>query len=1136
MKLSNLFAKIKIPRIFQATTYKDNRRSLLRVWKKFIRQSPREFRSVIKSHQHFILLGDDKSGKSEMVRSIVEQSQNIYPFEVEFVDDKDLQFYLGPKQIIQELSLDLIKDRTIKLRRSIIQLWKRLFVKGPPIVVIAYNCWLESSMDIREVNKSARLIAGKLALLSELSKAPLRVRIALTHLDKVEGYLEFARFIKQHNIAFEISLTSNFESEALVQTLSEFRDEYLSLILTTASANDYIKILSFFTNLPNLFPTVEEFLRILITGNGGKSLELESLTFTSNFEPYTSFASFNWDPDASRSIFYRHPMLKHQIGAAAILLICFGLVFNNFFKDQRQITLSREGIDSLIFLQPKIFVEEVIPEIERVNKFRPREGYLPFLPRFYKKEIKKTNQILSTRIRKHILEQSLRKLMLQDESELKVIYMLGLIHATNENRLGQHILKNLHDWAHMLAIDESLIKAYILSSYQLNNRPIEIEHLDKINVSTPLSDTASWLSFLARFQEIIDQPVFTGHGFNELREDANYLLNQFRKIKEDKHSFVISNLLRETSSRMLSDFDKNMKSLKWIEENSDLLESFLVFVCQSCPQIPDVSKLNVSQFFVKLKEISALTLRENRSYHFLLGDQVFLYETRKWINLSTTHVIERLIHSYILANNDTQGNIFFNNTPDISGVAFESYRSEFPFFVDPVVIDGRFTRMAFEKNVRNTTESLLKLLEEMPIIEEERDRFKKFVQQEIVGYAKEYQENYERLYAACDIRTSNLEEIKDILGKILLPSSYFEHFLNTMTHHTAVFSDPTTCLNVLDEMNHFTFLQPLMSQAKNKLSPFKGYQKFIQEALAELNSEKEPFGGIDTLDKHLTPAACITLSILRNDPNSYLNLIVENLIKMGVPTDYHSIFVAPIMQVYDIGIKDLKKGICALWEESLQPQLDRLFEKRPFNPGGAFAATFDEVEKLTSPTSEFFGIIKEIMTPVSHSFQGLWHPNSSSTLQLDREIYESVNRLAKISQILWDNEGNPQPIQLTIQSLPFEAQEKLYPAPIVSYLVTGEETFHNFNQRPVWHQIKLDWWKENSSTVVMELSNKNDSRSYRDEKVTNTIWSFFELLKKANPGGNNVWKWELASQFGEDASRVALQFETDPWGLFQHAE
>ena len=293
---------------------------------------------------------------------------------------------------------------------------------------------------------------------------------------------------------------------------------------------------------------------------------------------------------------------------------------------------------------------------------------------------------------------------------------------------------------------------------------------------------------------------------------------------------------------------------------------------------------------------------------------------------------------------------------------------------------------------------------------------------------------------------------------------------------------------------------------------------------------------IHILDKHLTPAASIALSILRNDPDSYTNQIISNLTDSGVPTHYHFIFLAPLEQVYKIGVKELQMGINQLWKETLAIKITSFLNKRPFNPQAEIATTYEEVEQMTNPNSQLYKMINEIILPASVHVDDSWQPDSSSDLQLSDQMYILVNRLVKINHILWDSEGNPKPINLKIKSCPFEVKPKTFPAPIVSYLVTGEETFHNFNQSPAWHDLKVVWWKENNSTVVVELTNQKDSRSYRDEKVTNTLWSFFELLNKGHQEKENIWHWELANQFGDDVSKIALQFNTDPWKLFEITE
>ncbi len=1124
-----------LPKFLKIKSGELKKASFHRIWKKFVHQIPREFRTVAKHHQHFIVLGDEKAGKTELIRGIVEQSQNIFPFEVEYTSDLDIQYYLGPKQVVQELSIGVVKDRTITTRKNLIHLWKRLYHKKSPVIIIAYHCCTSLSDDKREVSKAASMIAGKLSLLSEIAKDRLNIRIALTHLDKIEGYLEFAAFLKQHNIVFEIPLASNFECQVLENSLARFRDQYLSLILTTVSADDFQKILKVFEELPKYFRGLEEYLRALMAGNISGELVLEKLTFSTKIEPYTSFPSFDWTAPESDSIFYRHPLLKHQIAAAAVFLTCTGLILNNYFKDRLQVKLTEQGVDYLLYLQPKVFVDEVIPKIEDLINNRPKEAYLPILPRFFKSHLRDANQLLAMRIRKRIFEPTLRKIMLQENSEIKILYMLGLIYSTQKNRLGEDVLKHIQDWSLNLDLDEKIIRSYIGSNIDNSQSKIEIEYLDKINTVLPLTSPAPWIDFLGRFQDIVDQPVFTGLNFDSLRQEASHLLNEYRKVKNDPHAFAICSALKQVEGRMHHDLARNKLILDWLEENGDPVEDFLMTVCRTCPVIPDTSDHNISQFFAKVKDITDLKEREYKPYNFEIRGEKFSINTAKWVSLSVAHVVERLINNYIVAFNVSSGDIFFKNTQEIPELVIESYRNEFPHFDYPVVIKGRYTRLAFEKNVRNTAESLLKLIEDLPLNLEDKERFSRFIQQQVVSYAIQYQQEYEKLYAACNIKSATLEELKIILKKITESASSFRNFLIKMKDQTEIFEKSSDALRMLDEKNHFAFLIRFLDGGSNQDSPFEKYQTLIKQIsrYLEQHTDVKSYASVTNLVDVLSPAATITLSILNNDADSYLNQITEMLNENEVPVEYHYLFTAPVMQIYRLGIKDLRRGIDKVWAESLAPQINNLFSKRPFNDESTLLSSYEEVRKVTSPTGEVWSVIKQIVTPLSNSMEGEWSPKPQGDLQLDGAFYQAVNRLAKISNILWDNEGNPQPLRLNIQSLPFESVSKTEPQPILSYLVTGDETFHNFNQNPDWHLINIEWWKENSSTVVLELSNKGDSRSYREEKVMNTPWSFFELLKKAKSKQDNIWEWSLGNLQSPQVSHVALKFEQDPWHLFQ---
>lgn len=192
-----------------------------------MRQIPPESRSLTKEYQHFIVLGDKQSGKTELIQGLIEQSQDLYPFDTTYTASSDIQFYLGPRQVIQELSLEALENRTITVRKQIICLWKKLYAKRSPIILITYDCCTRSH-DQKESNKLAQLIAGKISLLTEIVKKPVKVRIALTFLDKVSGYLEFARFLKQENINFTISVSIDFETQALASYSQNFIEKHLS--------------------------------------------------------------------------------------------------------------------------------------------------------------------------------------------------------------------------------------------------------------------------------------------------------------------------------------------------------------------------------------------------------------------------------------------------------------------------------------------------------------------------------------------------------------------------------------------------------------------------------------------------------------------------------------------------------------------------------------------------------------------------------------------------------------------------------------------------------------------------------------------------------------------------------------------
>ena len=1109
--------------------------SLYASWKKFLKQIPAESRTIVKSHQHFIVIGAKNSGKSELIQGLVDQSQDLYPFETTYTSEPEIQFYLGPKQVIQEISLPTMENKSIKVRRQIIRLWKKLFVKWDPIVVIAYNPCSDSPQDIREDGKLAQIIAGKMSLLSEIRKKPVKVRISLTHLDKIEGYLEFAHFLKQQDISFNIPLSSNFENEISVNHLKQFFNTHHSLILTTESNEDFIKILNFAKELPAFLPKVEEFLRALVARAPFKgSIELNMLSLTSSLDPNSSFNSFNWTKPVSTTLFFRYPMLKHQVASACLFIGLSTFFFTHYLQDESHLECAQKGINSLDLRQIASFQEEVVPELNWLENKTAGSFIDIFTPHFFQTKLTTKKNDLAIRIYKHIIMPEFRKALLESDAEFKLIYFLGLLHATSDNLLGKDIMENSGKWAKALNLKESLIKIYTSCCHApLTHFPKN--DLVRVNPFLPLTSTTPWLSFFKNFQQIVNQPVFMENNFEDILKQADRLSLAIKRLRNDQFVFNIASLLEDEAvkfSNFLEGLPENIQTLRWLDQNIDSLENFLTFVKEKSSPTYNINGLNASQFFVKIKEMASLSDMENQPYNFVLANNVFSFESTNWINLVVANNIEQAIQSYISQNTDNGGAIFFANTTEASEPTLPTFNTSFPYFNKKVKISGRYSRAEYEKKVRSTVEKLSDLINPLVINEEQKNRFRNFLMHEMVSYIKKYQKNYLDLFSSCDIQPVSLESLKSILKELVKYSSSFQDFLQSIQYHTGVFSEPTPCLKNFKELNDFEFLNILLSKGEQPAS-FEEYQKTISQLLMELETTSNDELGpeFNFLKPHLSTAARISLHILQNDSKSYLNKIKECLINIGVPSKYHGPFTKPITLLYKIGLNDLKKSVEHLWGAAFRPKIEILLSKFPFNQNGQSIATFEEINKILNPTGEFWSNARQLASAYGYQNKGSWVPRDIENFNLDETIHEEVNRLASLTNMLWDG-GTPKPIQLKVKSVPFTEIYQGERVPISSSLLVGKDPIHNINQAPSWQTITINWWETDIACITMDLAKTSSDRILKKYKrIEDSMWSFFELLKEGSEEKKNTWVWKLPVE--QDEKKVAWEFSINPQELFQ---
>ncbi|MGH7297345.1 MAG: hypothetical protein ACRELB_20575, partial [Polyangiaceae bacterium] len=234
------------------------KKTLARVWKEFLKQIPSEFRRSILAYPTVVVMGEAGSGKSSLIGKATDWKGQAAQFYPSYTADPSLQIYLGSRTLVEEIPAALLFDVKPAARASLIKHWKPLFKHRDPIVVITLSASALRSATPDSLRTLAQMIRGKVNVISRLRKKPVKIRIVLTHMDQVDGYLAFSQFLERQGIPVRLDIGESAAKS--LDTLLVPYEKYLPLALTTLQSKAYLKVLTFLSKAPATFA----FLGILL--------------------------------------------------------------------------------------------------------------------------------------------------------------------------------------------------------------------------------------------------------------------------------------------------------------------------------------------------------------------------------------------------------------------------------------------------------------------------------------------------------------------------------------------------------------------------------------------------------------------------------------------------------------------------------------------------------------------------------------------------------------------------------------------------------------------------------------------------------------------------------------------------------
>lgn len=1104
---------------------------LARVWKHFLREIPWDLRRAIMLYQHFIVLGELNAGKSSLIDNHTDWQGHARRFYPSYTSSSLLRIYLGSRILIQEVPSALLNDSSTNARKALEKLWRPLYRRKDPTVVVVVNSVALQSSEISVLNKQAQSIRGKINLLSRIRRKAINVRVALTHMDQIDGFLEFSQFLTINKIPLELKFDSSDELQGLSGCLESY-ENYLTHALTSLPADKYLKAISFLRIVPNLFDELAAFLKILQQPDH-LSLTPKVVNVCLTFEAGERAPVSNPFATAlkAKDLQKFNPLIRHRIAAGTFAVFGFIYLLGAYLYEYRIIDARYDEMEFVEANPPARYNDDMHRLFIDPFTSIEQKKLMVFLPDFFPHINQEINARCIENIRKFYLIPELEKFYLEDsgqprkesdplkeirnlrqsyidqieDAQNKVLYLLGLIYATSNNELGKMIRKNVPQWSAGLGFPETLIHDYVTNNRSSRNLSLNIDNIYYRQKVSLAEEPHTWMVYFLKFSKACRKSFITRNEFKELQEEANVFLDIIQAHERYDLSYQISQLLKEDNQ---IDFDIDITSVEDSQIRQDTIKDFFLSIAESSIDYPEVtSDLNLTDLHDNLKVMLHFKeMKEHDSlFHFLFSGQEFKFSGKLWNNLLNRSRITLFLRDFVSFNKRQNGMLFFNGEDKFSDLVMNPSNDGRFFFTGHARVDGKYTREALERRVEPILRELPVFIQKLPIEKKEKSYFSNFLSREVQAYADRYADAYKNYYMDYNIEVDSLGALRYVLNQLTFPSSNFMDVLFTVRDNTTIDPKENPYLMSLSlRLREFEFFNRLMNEEKGAFPELDKYKALLEQMLMDIQQPESVDNQDETKPFHkaisrLTPLGRISFAIIRNDPDSYFNLVKLWLESVGITSHWQDVFLAPVYQAYLLGLQEIEADISRIYEELWYTNIRPLYGRFPFAPNSEKEILFEELKQATHPAGVFWKTFHSLLRPYCVIKDDLWKKRQTPLMELTLPdgMLDILNAMDRLSSFLWNDEGEARPLTFYMKPIPLSSSRDSQVIPVLSYLHAGEESIFGFNQKPAWKKFDFRWHVASRASVGVEFTSEDGAENAQGSvSVSKRPWSFFRLLQR----------------------------------------
>lgn len=611
---------------------------LLSIWQQFLTPLPPSVRVALPDYDHFVVLGDPGVGKSALITRRVDWQGQASQFLPSYTPDPLMQVYLGSRIVVQEISATLLQFTSRDVHEAFRRMWRASLTSGvPPVVVVVLKAAVLSTASPDVIRQQAQLIRGKVNLLSELFGVPLRTRICVTHMERVRGYVEFARFLHKSRVPLVLDVSGDAEG-GMVAALKAY-EKYVPRALTSLPVARFEASVSLLSSAETILGPVRAFISALVEGSVAsvrpdvKQVYFFSLAADEEVgNPFdtTGLAQASPPTAVSRLTRWLSALGISPLHAVLSLVILFSGLFPLWLIQKRhgervaqaatavgafeqavrraQESLSNPSESDVVRRAERAASEALLVVEDAEAKLRP----LRWLLRREQAAIRK--QYVSA-IRQGYLRPALEAGVRQRLRD-KILYALSALYATRDNTLGAIVRNAPQDFASTLGLPADLFPDYVRQSEQAwpERVLLLLPPLPSEATRYPISDLRPWRSFVTSVEHASKEPFITGTELERLRKEAERLQETIAKVRQATALRRMYQMLSEESPLdMAKLFGGSAGALSpdpWLYDNLDTVERLLRLVREGSLQINRGGRMSL---FALLKWINSLSDRGGRA-------------------------------------------------------------------------------------------------------------------------------------------------------------------------------------------------------------------------------------------------------------------------------------------------------------------------------------------------------------------------------------------------------------------------------------------------------------------------------------------------------------------------------------------